>query len=1428
MKLRTSANAKERMPASAPARSLTGLMVAAGHDPLEAEADRMAAQVLAARADPVPGTAPLAIQRRTEEPAGPAETAPASVAATLAAGSGRPLEAGLRQEMEHGFGQDFSGVRVHSGALADQSAQDLNARAYTVKHALGSDIVFGPGEFAPQTRAGRHLLAHELAHVAQGAGARAAQARAGGGTRIRRKPKGEVILGEPEINPPEPQKEEWDRLQVKAIGMDNAALVLAAHLNFGGPRKRNLVFVGLHPKFVKVYDSSGKSIGNKIALKEVKGLVFAPGVYIQGPKGMVALTISSDDKKLGVEAGQSIVGQRPYTAEEKAAMAEEARKATDEGRAPKPAAPAALDFHAILSEPDRFRSMVESVPNALAVYFVPTYDLSQGGGSGGESKGIYASPIEGRADGQPANAPPWPVSVDGPKLVPVDSDPTFSAKIDWSANANYSLSSQVISQVGNSIHYKWELFDITQYAKKQLAADPAGTRQAAGAKPEKTLDERIADFTKSKRGAGTDVTGMGGANREFNREFEDWWKDTKRAAKGSVDAGGDTVRERMSNANANLLSLELAPVTLLTTAVGASLRWLADAFAGPRQQQEIPLKHEGIFLIRVITTPAIQEDRDNKPVIRPPSVAAKVAEVTPMERAVRESLDEPGAQMAELQAQIDRADKEGNVSKAAYLRDLLKEARQRFEGSPQTLLSEKRAKKQAELEQFRKDYPSLSDYSRVREVAMLDDQIALYARHEKQRSAGATTLAPMTRVNAALISEVSGEQYPLLISAGPMAMDGTQHQWMISDVTNREGDAFIGLGSTPSAAFLSALKKFGGNAAYGRGRIGVRTAGLGLEPAAPQEMFVDSAPADWALAEKRLDDLVTTLAALGLMVASAGTAGALIGAGVAAARLIQRWRAGKLYLDAQTVSDALGVLGGLGVAGALGAGLRIQKFDKVFALIEEGKVTETGIAAAAKALEGAQQLARGVELANEAINYGGLLWGNVSFIDQMMSIGEQESSGALTHAAARRARAGALSSAIQNNGFFIAGNVLKARQQAKAADKPGAKPTEKLPAETRPPGDQAPTRESGEPNEAQQAAGNAPQKVAPVPLSERRATLAELQAALPPDQRAMLTIDPRLEGDHVQVDYKLDPATGLIIDIRLTCGPDARPASVAVHAETVRTMQKYQGFSGRVRQALSWLADRIGVDTLKPENKVSFEAALEIRKLPKLIDAQLARMKNMEPNAHDLAEAELNHLELQLEQHLRTLGLGGEGEGAGYVAGKGLPKAKQKQYADLLARLRGLEPGSDAHRKIRREMYELIGGDMPLPTWEKVYEANVGRARKANAIVTAEHGRLGWGETEETIKLGKDEVRRLDIADVKKKKGIEVKAYETGYISASEDIVWEVERDAKLVKRGWDITWILIDTEPSGPLLDMLLKARIKVEVRTLEGGGKSKFVERL
>ena len=69
--------------------------------------------------------------------------------------SARPGSIGQRYDLSH--------VRVHTDDRAAASARALDAHAYTVGH----DVVFGTGEYAPDTSRGARLLAHELTHVVQ-------------------------------------------------------------------------------------------------------------------------------------------------------------------------------------------------------------------------------------------------------------------------------------------------------------------------------------------------------------------------------------------------------------------------------------------------------------------------------------------------------------------------------------------------------------------------------------------------------------------------------------------------------------------------------------------------------------------------------------------------------------------------------------------------------------------------------------------------------------------------------------------------------------------------------------------------------------------------------------------------------------------------------------------------------------------------------------------------------------------------------------------------------------------------------------------------------------------------------------------------------------------------------------------------------------
>lgn len=79
---------------------------------------------------------------------------------------GTALPQADRDFFEPRFRQDFSGVRIHTGSEAAQSADRIHARAYTTGH----NIVFNAGQYQPGSEGGRRLMAHELTHVVQQTG----------------------------------------------------------------------------------------------------------------------------------------------------------------------------------------------------------------------------------------------------------------------------------------------------------------------------------------------------------------------------------------------------------------------------------------------------------------------------------------------------------------------------------------------------------------------------------------------------------------------------------------------------------------------------------------------------------------------------------------------------------------------------------------------------------------------------------------------------------------------------------------------------------------------------------------------------------------------------------------------------------------------------------------------------------------------------------------------------------------------------------------------------------------------------------------------------------------------------------------------------------------------------------------------------------
>jgi len=192
------------------------LVVGAADHPAEAEADRVADQVLArlrtaVLAGPSAGLghagyeggsrrivrsalagmppAPSSLAPSSLAPSSPASSSPASrVGRSVAAQpigreggatdadlgqrirraqrAGSPMPDHVRSTMERGFGSDLSTVRFHTGNTVDALNDGVGAKAFTV----GSDVFFKGGIPDVETSGGSRLIAHEIAHTFQQGG----------------------------------------------------------------------------------------------------------------------------------------------------------------------------------------------------------------------------------------------------------------------------------------------------------------------------------------------------------------------------------------------------------------------------------------------------------------------------------------------------------------------------------------------------------------------------------------------------------------------------------------------------------------------------------------------------------------------------------------------------------------------------------------------------------------------------------------------------------------------------------------------------------------------------------------------------------------------------------------------------------------------------------------------------------------------------------------------------------------------------------------------------------------------------------------------------------------------------------------------------------------------------------------------------------
>jgi hypothetical protein len=135
------------------------LAISPADDPAEADADRLADRAVQPGAAPI--DPPKVDPPGVDPPGGGVTPRGAPHTASFPRRAGQPLAPTVRGFFGPRLGMPLASVRVHQDAETADTARNVGARAFAVGH----DIGFARGEYAPETHTGRRLLAHELAHV---------------------------------------------------------------------------------------------------------------------------------------------------------------------------------------------------------------------------------------------------------------------------------------------------------------------------------------------------------------------------------------------------------------------------------------------------------------------------------------------------------------------------------------------------------------------------------------------------------------------------------------------------------------------------------------------------------------------------------------------------------------------------------------------------------------------------------------------------------------------------------------------------------------------------------------------------------------------------------------------------------------------------------------------------------------------------------------------------------------------------------------------------------------------------------------------------------------------------------------------------------------------------------------------------------------
>lgn len=693
-----------------------------------------------------------------------------------------------------------------------------------------------------------------------------------------------------------------------------------------------------------------------------------------------------------------------------------------------------------------------------------------------------------RTEGLRPNRPAWRADITGPAVMVRNSEGTYKMRLHYEDDI-YNSELGRAADAFPGVDHTWQMINITGLYKKmmqqkELHISLQKKQLREGITPttgvETTAEKRIRNIGQKNAVDQYQVIGRTAhSKRDWERTRKDYLEDERQAKADlfhPLSAGDGSSADIIRTELTNFFSLATLPVHRIMSLGGWLVRSLEVLPAiGSDFDRTIPFPDEdGFYMVRCVAQPRTGGTAE-QPIVHLPSVATKVVEIRELERRSKEEL---AAQDAELQARIlellvsyrhasepakngpIREELEFKVQQAAQSNRIfleaeikwLKEQLSRKSGNDKEytdiaasiaileqgtgknsgLISEilKRHLKIKEREiEKNKNSDEITKRNLNNELTALQHQLRTAKAREAKVGAGGTSVI---RPQAVFINEADGQTIPVLIEIGDLktGSEGSKPEVLLSDITTPDGDMHPVQGNTRADAVLNAIKAYAGSFPYGRGQLTIRipeSAGLPFK----EPVSIRCNPRNSKMAAERLDELLQLVGIIGIAVPGAGIAASIVSSGVAAGRLLNRFRSESFNWDQAALMDMLAILGSVTTGISHFAEARLLRGQRCFALVPKTAQVET-------ILNELNTMSRAARLADKAVNKFTYLVGNMDTVQKYLDIQRDEISGKISGSDARRQKillvAHAVNDAIMHFGPDIHKGYKEKSQENKRFD----------------------------------------------------------------------------------------------------------------------------------------------------------------------------------------------------------------------------------------------------------------------------------------------------------------------------------------------------------------------------------------------------------